>query len=275
MKSIPEINALLNGVSPLEAFKCDSLKAAREAFCRLRKRFDFPYCAALDFVVPNMENPDQLVPMFLNSFQYSVVDAIERRMHEDFRSFILISKTLPRCGLTSCVQAYILWCQKYVWPGDAVVYVPSANDFITYMERVRNFHKQVIVSGSPDIPISDSMSSIFCIHFQNPDFSWKGRKPSFVHLADMSKWTDPSATFSSRVFSETLNFLSGDAHSLFIMEGDYPTGRSLCLKDHPDLTVPKSIRFLRLNRVKSNPVFLDILAQVSSSKQCLISYIHL
>lgn len=274
MKSIPEINALLNGATPLEVFKCDCLKAAREAFCRLRKRFDFPYCAALDFVIPDKENIDQMVPMRLNSFQYSVVNAIERRMRDDVRSFFLISKTVPRCGLTSCVQAYILWLQKYVLSGDTVAYLPSANDSITYMERVRNFHKQVIVTDIPDALISNSRS-IFCFHFKNPDFSWKGRKPSFIHLADMSKWIDPSAKFSSRVFSETLNSLSGDAHSLFIMEGDYPTRKPFCLDDHPDLTVPKTIRYLRLNRIKSNPVFLDTIAQASRPEWYRINYVAL
>ena len=111
MKTHHKIQQLLKGESPLSVFECSSYQEARLAFSELRKKFDFAYWAITEYYIRDLNDADNIIPLHLNSYQYYLIDILQKRYHNHQPSRYVITKSFRRCGITTCIQAYILWLQ--------------------------------------------------------------------------------------------------------------------------------------------------------------------
>lgn len=113
MKSLPEIKQLMQGDSSLTVFNCSSSDTARQIFRNIRLQFDFDYWAVNEYFVRDLNDADKTVPLRLNDAQFLVIDTFRKRYFDRLQSRYIISKSFRRCGLSTCIQAYILWMQTY------------------------------------------------------------------------------------------------------------------------------------------------------------------
>lgn len=213
MRTLPQIILLLKGISPLEVFNCTSIKDARQAFYELRKKFDFPYWAVREFKIRDIANLHKIVPLRLNRFQHYLADSLIRNNPDDLPAKYIISKTIPRCGLTTCVQAYIIWLQLYHLD-HSIICAPSESMMETMKADVaRSIHKKAYINR---IFLNDQCASAFYQSFFTPNVL--DRVPSrFVHLADMSKWHDPSAEVTNHILSNALNGWKRQEGAIFVI----------------------------------------------------------
>lgn len=275
MKSLPEIKRLLAGVSPLSVFNSKSLPEARQAFYELRKKYDFPFWATLEYSVPDKDDSGQLVPLALNSYQSYVIDKILRNPCKERRSLLIICKSVPRCGLTTCIQALITWLQTCVWPSDSVTFSSTDEHASKLGKTLCRCLKQDAFQDFSAVRIPSVSKVAHFSSFQTPSFSWDRKKTGYVHLADMSKWFDPSAQLSYRIFSDSINAIPFKPSALFVMEGDIPHVSKFRIEEHQDYSIPQAVRWSRLNRVGPNPLFLDYLSIASRPGGAIIKCINL
>lgn len=262
MKSLQEIQRLLNGESPLVVFNCDSILDARQAFYRLRKRYDFPYWAALEHYVPDMDNPLRSVPLVLNLYQHHVVDVFSRRAFEGRRGLYLISKSVPKCGLSTVVQAYILWLQIHNWHSNSISYASSSDDLCRFKANLCSTLKKTGVMEGFSISVTDTDAVAYFNTYMSPGIL-SGIDCGFLHLADMSKWNDRTAEKSSLIFSSSVSRLQRNPAALVIMEGDKPADPKVMSVFKSSFVCPDTIRYLRLEAFGLNPFFLDNWLMVS------------
>lgn len=111
MKSLPQIIRLRRGESLLSVFNRSTLEDAREDFRNLRKKYDFDFWAATEYFIRDINDPDIFLPLRLNSYQHYIIDIFRKRYFNRLIGRYLITKSFGRCGLTSCIQAYILGCR--------------------------------------------------------------------------------------------------------------------------------------------------------------------
>lgn len=271
MKSLLEIKRLLNGDSPLDVFNCNSIQDARKAFYRLRKKYDFPYWAAIDYTVQDKNNPHRLVPLLLNPYQHHIADIFLKRFFEGRRGIYLISKSIPKCGLTTLVQAYILWLQVHILHSNSVFYVPSVNELRQFKTNLcRSLKKDKVYDGYW-ISVPDTDALAYFNTYTSPNLL-SGLDYGFVHLADMSKWNDPTAENSSLIFSSSLSRLQNNSTALFIMEGDIPYDPQISSTMHWNYKLSEAIRYLKLEPFATNPFFIDKWLMSSASDS--FSIIH-
>lgn len=262
MKSLQEIRRLLNGESPLEVFNCDSIHDARQAFYRLRKKYDFPFWAALEHTVPDKNNPLRCVPLTLNPYQHHVADVFMKRAFEGRRGLYLISKTVPKCGLSTVVQAYILWLQINSWHSNSISYASSGDELRLFKDNLCRFLKKDMVFDDHRISFPYTENSAYFNAYLSPSIL-RGIDCGFVHLADMSKWNDRTAERSSLIFSSSVSRLQRNPAALVVMEGDRPSDpkvRSVC---NNLFILPNAIRYMKLEAFGINPFFIDKWLMVS------------
>ncbi|MDE6290927.1 MAG: hypothetical protein K2M16_05295, partial [Muribaculaceae bacterium] len=192
MKSLREIQRLLDGESPLVVFNCDSIHDARNAFYKLRKRYDFPYWAALDHSVPDKDNPCLTVPLLLNQYQYHVVDVFSTVALEGRRGLYLISKSVPKCGLSTVVQAYILWLQIYTLHSNSISYTSSDDEICRFKASLCKTLKKDRIYEGDRISVTDTDAAAYFYSYMSSG-TLSGIDCGFVHLADMSKWNARTA----------------------------------------------------------------------------------
>ncbi len=113
MKQLPEIKRLMEGYAPFSVFHCLSMDTVRHTFNELRKKYDFAYWCATEYYIHDMADADNIIPLRLNQHQHQIIDTFERRYFEQKHAAYIISKSFRRAGVTTCVQAYILWRQIY------------------------------------------------------------------------------------------------------------------------------------------------------------------
>lgn len=221
MKSLPQIQKLKSGISPLDVFNCNSLIEARLAFYRLRKKYDFDYWAATEYLIKDMRNADDIVPLFMNSFQNHIIDIFQRRYFQRKHAAYIISKSFPKCGVTTCVQAYILWRQIYHWAKNSITCAasdiniqPLRDNICRFLHRTSVHHEKKFL-----IPFAECYS--FFNTFRTPD-ALRGIDLGYVHLANMSLWYDPDGKLSSRVFSASTGGVLLRYYSLIVLEGNIP-----------------------------------------------------
>lgn len=219
MEFLPQVRQLIDGVSPLVVFNCKDIKAARQAFYDLRKKFDFPYWAALDYMIPDKINPSNLVTLHLNYIQRYLAAVFIMRANAGFQGKYIISKTVPKCGLTTFVQAYILWLQLYHHSQHSITCAQSPD----MVERLKtNITNYLHIKVRRDVVfVTDSASALFQSVY-NPDYLDMCRG-NYVHLADMSKWIDPTGEISDHIYTYSFNNWLRKHASLFVLEGDYPS----------------------------------------------------
>ncbi len=256
MKKHHLIQRLLKGESPLTVFNKTTITEARKAFCELRKKFDFTYWAINEYYIHNIQDADQIIPLRLNSIQHYLIDILQKRYYNHQHSRYVITKTMPRCGVTTCVQAYILWLQtcqctnnSYTCSSNAINLNPLKTDLCRYLKRD-------VVPSEPWIYIPKSDSRSFFNTYRNPDFI-RGINLGYVHFADMSKWKDNEGTLSSRTFRAAVSAVLLEHFTLVVLEGNIPKEDRFQMKNFADFSIPVQFRREKLKPYTHNPFFLD------------------
>lgn len=222
MKSLPEIIDLSNGVSPLEVFNSDNIRDARKAFNRLREKFDFTFWAARNFFVRDINDSDCIVPMLLSPLLTAVIDIFERRYFNRKLGRYIITKPYGRIGLTTTMQAYILWRQLFSDCG-GYANICGATNFNT-LHLKANLSRFLGWKNVPDrmrylikLPWTCAIFSSIA----NPDAT-RGMDISYGLFADMSQWRDPTPMASERAIGTVLGSILLEYRTLTIMEGNRP-----------------------------------------------------
>lgn len=253
MKSLPQIQQLLLGVSPLEVFKCHSIQSARKAFNELRKQFDFPYWAVTEYYVRDIHDADQIVPLWLNYFQHKIVDTFIKRYFKKQIGNYIITKSFPKCGVTTCVQAYILWMQINVWPKHSNTCAASEINLNPIKTNLCRFLKRDIVPDGKHIYLPKADHCAFFNTYRTPD-ALRGIDFGYVHLADMSRWYDQDGDDTSRAHIAAIGGVLPTHRPLIVLEGNVPK------PEHVDLTDPKFRKYgvvpYDFRRLCRNPYFL-------------------
>ena len=262
MKSLPEILRLIKGESPVDVFRCKSIKEARKAFYLLRKRYDFPYWAALDCSVPDRDNPSKIVPLMLNRHQHHVADVFLRRVVKGKRSIFLISKSIQKCGLTTVVQAYSIWLQLLSWHSNSILYTFASDELNRFKANLCRILKKTKIYEGGTIFVPDTDAITYFNTIMSSDIQ-SGIDCSLIHLADMSKWNDRTAEKSSLIFSSTLSRLRENPTALVVMEGDKPIDPKIRDVVKGNILLPEQIRYLKLEAFGINPFFIDKWLMVS------------
>ena len=259
MKELPQIQLLMHGSSPLEVFNCQSLQSARMAFNELRKQFDFPFWAVTEYYVRDIDDPDRIVPLWLNPFQHKITDTFLKRYFNQEIGKYIITKSCGRVGVSTCVQAYILWRQTYHFPKHS--YTCSASDISIHPLKTnlcRYLHREIVPSDKYlYLPKSDRRA--FFNTYRNPDYI-RGIDLGFVHFADMSRWYDPDGNDASRVYVAATGGVLMRYYSLVVLEGNIPKPARFDMKKHQQIFIPWKIRLLQLAHLTRNPFFLNHVA---------------
>ena len=249
MENLPQIRQLIDGISPLVVFKCNDIKTARHAFYELRKKYDFPYWAALDYMIPDKNKTSNLVKLHLNGIQRYLAAVFMMRANAGLHGKYIISKTVPRCGVTTLVQAYILWLQLYHHSHHSITctYSPDMMDTLK-TSAARCLHRK---GGRNTVFVTDTANAFFQSVYI-PHYLDRCRS-SYVHLADMSKWSVNCGEDSDHIYFNAKCGWSGKPASIFVLEGDYPTPTSFTntfflnkLLQSSDPNVPSEFLHLKL-----------------------------
>ncbi len=256
MKNHNIIKRLINGESPLTVFHTDSIHSARAAFNELRKKFDFPYWAITEYFIRDLNNADKIITLRLNSIQHYLIDIMQKRYHNHQTSRYIITKTLRRCGLTTCVQAYILWLQtfqcqnnSYTCSSSSINLNPLKSDICRYLHRD-------ILSDEPWISIPKANAHAFFNTYRKPE-AMRGINLGYVHFADMSKWKDPDGNLTSRVFNAAVGGVLLDFFTLVILEGNIPKQERFSKHLFKSRSASFQERISKLQSLGNNPFFLD------------------
>ena len=265
MKELPQIKQLLQGSSPLDVFKRASIQSARKAFVELRKQFDFPFWAASEYHVRDKKDPDLIVPLDLNRFQHRIADTFLKRYFKREVGRYIITKSFGKVGVTTCVQAYILWRQTYHWPKHS--YTCSASDISLNplkTDLCRYLHRDVVPADKfLYLPKVDRRA--FFNTFRSPDYI-RGIDLGYAHFADMSRWNDPNADCASRVHAAVTGTVLMKHYSLLVLEGNVPKKEQFDMKEHQNLLLPWKMRIAKLSFISRNPFFLDHVALANIPK---------
>lgn len=262
MKELPQIKQLMQGVSPLVVFDCVLMKSARKAFDELRKKYDFPFWAVSEYSVQDIDDPDRIVPLWLNSFQHRIADTFIKRYFNRELGRYVISKSFGKVGVTTCVQAYILWRQIYHFRKHS--YTCSASDISLNPIKTnlcRFMHRDVVPADKYlYLPKADRRA--FFNTFRHPDYI-RGIDLGYVHFADMSRWHDSDGDNSSRAYAAAASSVLLKYYSLVVLEGNVPKKNKFDVSKHTNFHIPRTLRLMRLAPLTRNPLFLDYVAMAN------------
>lgn len=264
MKELPQINILLEGGSPLEAFGVDSLDTARMLFRCIRKRYDFDYWAVKEFFVRDINDPDRIIPLHLNDRQIFAIDIIRRRYFLRRDGRYIISKTGSRCGLTTCIQAYIFWLRN-INSGNSITW--SVGDELSSLKSTLHLNIHIpAYSSDTEVYVPDAQSYAFLFPYNKYDISRNScRLVDYVHLSDMSKWDDKRCEYSIPLYVHSLDIIHESPHSLCVMEGDLPDPSGFSLTWWRNYFRNNGFQMALLDRFKVNPLLVNkIISQYSS-----------
>lgn len=254
MKQLPEIQQLMQGVSPLTVFCCSSLEEARLAFSDIRKKYDFAFWAATEYHIHDINDADSIVPLILNSYQQHIIDTFERRYFNRRHAAYVISKSFRKCGVTTCVQAYILWRQTYHLSKNSNTCTASAINTDPLKANLCRFLKRDIVSPDDHISIPKADCRAFFNTYRTPD-ALRGIDFAYVHLANMSLWFDSEGRISPRVFAASTGGVLMSHQTLIVLEGNIP-GKEYMIDAPRYYDRLKSCRSKDLAHLSRNPYFL-------------------
>lgn len=259
MKALQPVKDLLKGVSPLEVFDAPDLKSARKAFCELRKQYDFPFWAATEYYVLNIEDADEVVALCLNHHQHKIIDTFIRNYYDRKVARYVIGKSCGRCGVTTCVQAYITWRQYFWWPKHSNTCAASEINLNPIKTNLCRYLKRDIVPQDKSIylPKADGRRAFFNT-YRSAD-ALRGIDFGYVHFANMSLWHDPDGVNTRRAYAAASGGLLHNYITLLVMEGNVPNTQKLLKLRHPTVNCPigSQVRSInQLNAVCQNPYFL-------------------
>lgn len=213
MKSLPAIRRLIDGESPLRVFNVENIILCRERFSHLRRFFDFSFWAATAYQIPSADNSSRFVPLFLNPYQHKLIDIFRRRLFDgDIPRYVIVKSTKP-IGLSTVIQAYILWLQLRNVNKNSFTSSPSLNNMKALKSLLfhnisnpslfsddTSFHQAEIKNGRyrssgfvskngySRIYIGKRHRSIFG-SFRN-DLTPRGIDLAYLHLSNMSSIKD-------------------------------------------------------------------------------------
>ncbi len=263
MKDHPKIQRLIKGESPLTVFECQSIQTAREAFQEFRKKFDFAYWAIKEYCIHDLNDADNIIPLHLNTVQHYLIDILQKRYHNHLPSRYVITKSFPRCGLTTCIQAYILWLQTYQCKNNSYTCSSSDINLFPLKADLCRFLKREIVPTERWIYLPTADRRAFFNTYRSPHFI-RGINLGYVHFADMSKWKDPEDSFASRAFHAATSAVLIEYFTLVVFEGNIPKEDCFRIERHQNFHLPYDFRIWQLQSYTNNPFFLDYLANAIS-----------
>ena len=259
MKGLPQIQRLLAGESPLTVFDRQCIHSARKAFCDLRKEFDFSYWAVTDCRIRDLHDPDSIVPLRLNTPQHYLIDVLRKRRHNRLSGRYIVTKPAIRCGLTTCVQAYITWLQTYQCRNNSYTCSSKEINLNPLKTDLCRWLGRDTVPSEKWIHLPGVYGRAFFNTYRSPDFI-RGVDLSYVHFADMSKWKDPQGDFSRRVMGAAVSAVLHGHRNLVVFEGSIPDESRFNVRDHQNFRIPYDVRLMRLAHLSPNPFFLDYVA---------------
>lgn len=254
MKQLPEIKRLMEGYAPFSVFHCLSMDTVRHTFNELRKKYDFAYWCATEYYIHDMADADNIIPLRLNQHQHQIIDTFERRYFEQKHAAYIISKSFRRAGVTTCVQAYILWRQIYYFGRASNTCTASSINAHPMKENLCRFLKRDIVPQDDHILIPKADCRSYFNTYRTPD-ALRGIDFAYVHLANMTQWNDPDGRLSSRAYMAASGGVLYSHRTLIVMEGNIPPQpfyRDPALCHNMYQRVP----FHCLSQVTKNPYFL-------------------
>ncbi|MDE6562611.1 MAG: hypothetical protein K2K75_14605 [Muribaculaceae bacterium] len=263
MKKLPKIQRLLQGESPLTVFECQSIDEARHAFRELRKKFDFAYWAATEYYIRDIKDADRIIPLQLNNIQHYLIDIMQKRYHNHQVGRYIITKSFGRVGLTTCIQAYMLWLQTYQCFNNSFTCSSNSINLNPLKTDLCRLLKRDIVPSEPWIYLPKADRRAFFNTFRTPDFI-RGINLGYVHFADMSKWHDPDGDDASRVYASATSAVLMQYYTLIVLEGNIPKEDRFQMEKHQSFNVPWGIRLMRLTHLSKNPFFLDHVAMANA-----------
>lgn len=266
MKSLPQIQMLMQGLSPLDVFSCDDIDSARRAFSELRKKYDFDFWAANEFFIHDIEDPDNIVPLILNDRQHFVVDILRKRYFNRQCGRYVVSKSSRRCGLTTCIQAYILWKQTYQRTNNSYTCAGSDIGLFPLKSNLCRYLKRDVIPPDMWIFLPKVDGNAFFNTFRSPN-AIRGINLGFVHFADMSRWNDPTDRNISRAYSACVSAVLLDYFTLVILEGNVPRGDSHVFQQlrRVDPRIPYRKRITGMSGWFRNPFFMNEVVYASSN----------
>lgn len=222
MKNNVHIRKILEGEHPCDAFGCNSIDAAKFHFNNIRKKYDFPFWAATEYKVRDIKDPDNIVPLYLNEAQNHVIAIIEERFFLKMPGRYIIAKRPYRQGITTCVQAYIIWRQLYSdYPGNAYICGASEFNMLHMRTNLARFFNREKAPKDNWFRFPDHYNASFFNPFTNPDCP-RGIDFRYVHFADMSKWKDTGGKLGYRAYVAGISGVLPDYWTLIVLEGTMP-----------------------------------------------------
>lgn len=223
MKEDKAVIRILNGEDPCRVFDTDDIHEARNRFNSLRLRYDFPFWAATQFKIRHIDDADTITTLDLNEDQHHIIDTFLKRFHDKQVGRYIITKKGPACGLSTCVQAYIMWLQLYSNPKNSQICGLSNFHVCRFKENISRFqHKDTVPFTKRKFHIKDRLTSAFFNTFNKPD-SLRGIDFGYVHLVDMANWRDSDGTRTSRAIAAAISGIWLDHRTLIVMEGNIPS----------------------------------------------------
>lgn len=276
MKSLTQIGQLMQGESPLSVFECSSIQSARKAFREIRRKYDFDYWAATEYLIRDINDADTIVTLRLNDCQHHVIDIIRRRYFLRLRGRYIISKSCRRVGLSTCIQAYILWMQIYQCSNNSYTCGPRVISILPLKSNLcRHLHRDVIPADMGIFLPKVGWSAYFNT-FRNPD-AIRGVNLGYVHFVDMSRWKDTDSKKSVRAYTAPVTAVLLDYFTLVVLEGDIPKRKNLSIKKfvrkHPREKDP--VRIKTLTKTFRNPFFINNVMVAASSSGPYFHHIHI
>lgn len=264
MKGHPYIQRLLKGESPLSVFNRPDIRSARQAFCEFRKQFDFAYWAAKDYIIRDLQDADNYIPLELNNLQHYAIDIMQKRYSNRFIGRYIITKSFGRVGLTTGIQAYMLWLQIYKCNNHS--YTCSASDISINPHKTDlcRFLKRDIVPADKFIYIPKANRKAFFNTYRSPDYI-RGINLGYVHFADMSKWHDIDGNDATRANAAASSAVLMKHFTMIVLEGNIPKEDRFNIDEFKNFHLPWQIRLMRLEKYSKNPYFLDRVAMATSS----------
>lgn len=230
MKENAHVQALLKGEHPKKVFGTDDIHKARRCFNEIRCNYDFTYWAINKYYIRDINDPDKHVTLKLNFKQAVAIGIIQEFYDRKIVKRFVITKDCGRIGLTTAIQAYIIWRQTYSsFPGKSNIC--GASDFNLYHMKVNlaRFLGRNSIPNSKWIRIDQYYRGAYFNAYTNPDGP-RGIDFRYVHMADMSKWHDKKGINSLRAYIANLSGVLLDHRTLIVLEGnrpkDFPTSHS-------------------------------------------------
>lgn len=276
MKSLPQIQQLMKGISPLTVFNCFSKECARIAFCNLRKKYDFDYWAATEYFIRDVEDADNIIPLRLNQYQFFVIDILRKRYFRRQLGRYIITKSLRRCGLSTCLQAYILWMQTFQRSNNSYTCSASEISLLPFKSDLCRCLKRDIIPSDMGILLPQVGRKAFFNTFRTPD-AIRGINLGYVHFADMSRWLDPDSKKTSRVYSAAVSAVLLDYFTLIVLEGNIPKEDIFSIDKfcNENFRINESDRKMILSKSFRNPLFINEAIYASSHPKSTFIYISL